>query len=80
MSIMTESSQREQKGDDRPIGECLDEFWAAGDALETVWIRPRTSAVADAALSRLAQPPAGLDRIHGELTDGYIEMTDDEVS
>ena len=78
------SGDREQsegafkKGDDRPIGECLDEFWAAGETLEEVKIRPGKSEVPAAALNRLGQPSAGLDRVHEELTGFYVEMTDEE--
>jgi uncharacterized Zn finger protein len=63
-------------GDDRPIGECLDEFWASGEALEEVTIRPGKSEVPDAALSRLGQPPTELDQVHEELRQSYVEMTD----
>jgi uncharacterized Zn finger protein len=74
-----QSEEAFKKGDDRPIGECLDEFWETGDALETVRIRPGKSEVPDAALSRLGQSPAGLNQVHEELTQFYVEMTDEDA-
>lgn len=51
-----------RSGDDRPIGACLEEFWTAGESLETVRIRPELSKLPDAALHRLGDPPTGSSR------------------
>jgi uncharacterized Zn finger protein len=62
-------------GDERPIGECLDEFWTAGESLEEVEIRAETARVADAALKRLGEPPAELADVHERVGEYYTEMT-----
>lgn len=67
-----------EKGDDRPIGECLDEFWTAGESVEDVQIRSGTAGVADAALQRLGQPPPGLAEVHERLAGYYTEMTEQD--
>lgn len=67
-----------EKGDDRPIGECLDEFWTVGESVEEVHIRSGTTSVADAALQRLGQPPAELTDVHERVTEYYTEMIDEE--
>lgn len=67
-----------ETGDDRPIGECLDEFWTAGESVEKVHIRSGTASVADAALQRLGQPPAELADVHERVIENYTEMTDEE--
>ncbi|MFB6201423.1 MAG: SWIM zinc finger family protein [Halorhabdus sp.] len=64
-----------EAGDERPIGECIDEFWTAGESLEEVKIRSRTARVADAALKRLGEPPAELTDVHERVGEYYIEMT-----
>lgn len=66
-----------EKGDDRPIGECLDEFWTVGKSVGEVQIRSGTTSMADAALQRLGQPPAGLGPVHETVLEYYTEMTDD---
>lgn len=65
-----------ETGDDRPLGECLDEFWQVGDPLDGVEIRSGTTDVADAALQRLEEPPAELSEIHEPVAEFYTEMTD----
>lgn len=64
-----------EAGDDRPLGDCIDEFWTAEETLDDVQIRSRTPAVADAALQRLGEPPADLATVHDVLSDYYTEMT-----
>ena len=64
-----------QKGDDRPIGKCFDEFWTAGESAEDVHIRSGTASVADATLHRLGQPPAGLADVHERVAEYYTELT-----
>jgi len=66
-----------EKGDDRPIRECFDEFWTAGESIEEVHIRSGTADVADATLRQLGQPPAGLGPVHETVTEYYTEMTED---
>jgi uncharacterized Zn finger protein len=66
-----------EKGDDRPIGECFDEFWTAGESIEEVHIRSGTADVADATLRQLGQPPTGLGPVHETITEYYTEMTED---
>jgi len=65
-----------EKGDDRPVGECLDEFWTAGDSATDVRARSRTGGVADAALQRLGDPPSGLADVHERVAGYYTEMTE----
>lgn len=67
-----------KKGDDRPIGECLDEFWTAGGSVENVQIRSGTAGVADAALQRLGQPPAEFADVHEQLAEYYTELTEQD--
>lgn len=64
-----------EKGDNRPIGECLDEFWTAGESVEEIHIRSGTAGVTDATLHRLGQPPAGLADVHGRVAKYYTELT-----
>jgi uncharacterized Zn finger protein len=66
-----------EQGDDRPLGECLDEFWTAGESVEEVHIRSGTANVADATPRQLGQPPTGLDSVHETVLEYYTEMTDD---
>ena len=66
-----------EKGDDRPIGECFDGFWTAGESIKEVHIRSGTADVADATLRQLGQPPAGLSPVHETVTEYYTEMTED---
>lgn len=65
-----------ETGDERPIGECLDEFWTAGDSIAAVQIRSGTVQVADAALRRLGEPPAELADMHERVGRYYTEMTE----
>jgi uncharacterized Zn finger protein len=65
-----------ESGDDRPIGDCMDEFWSVGESLDEVRIRPGTADVADAALKRLGDPPAPLADVHESVAEYYTEMTD----
>jgi len=71
----TETVQFE-KGDDRPIGECLDGFWTTGESVEEVRIRSGTADVADATLRQLGQPPAELDPAHETVLEYYTAMID----
>lgn len=65
-----------EKGDDRPIGECLDEFWAGGEDAGEVHIRSGTADVADATLQRLGEPPDEVADVHERIAEFYAEMTD----
>lgn len=65
-----------EAGDERPIGDCLDEFWTAGESLEDVTIRSGTVKVADAALKRLGEPPAALAEVHERVGSYYTDMTE----
>lgn len=65
-----------EKGDDRPIGACLDEFWTARESVKEVQIRSGTADVADAVLQRLGQPPAELSDVHERVAGYYDEMTE----
>jgi len=66
-----------QKGDDRPLRECMDEFWTVGESLETVQVRAGTTDVADAALQRLGNPPAELGSVYDSVAEYYAAMTDE---
>jgi uncharacterized Zn finger protein len=65
-----------EAGDDRPLEECLEEFWQVDDSLNRIEIRSGTTDVADAALQRLEEPPAELSGIHEPVAEYYAEMTD----
>jgi len=65
-----------EKGDARPIGDCLDGFWTGEKSVEAVRIRSETADVADAALQRLGEPPAGLADVHETVAEYYSEMTE----
>ena len=64
-----------EKGDTRPIGECLGEFWTGGESVDAIQIRSETVDVADATLQRLGEPPAGLADVHETVAEYYSEMT-----
>lgn len=66
-----------EKGDERPLGECMDDFWTAGESLTSVQIQSGTTDVADATLQRLGEPPAELTAVHEPITGYYTEFTDD---
>ena len=65
-----------EKGDERPLGECMDDFWMAGESLSDVQIRSETTEVSDATLQRLGEPPAALTDSHDVLAEYYAEMTE----
>jgi uncharacterized Zn finger protein len=65
-----------EAGDDRPLEECLEEFWQVDDSLNRIEIRSGTTDVADAALQRLEEPPAELSEVHEPVAECYTEMTD----
>jgi uncharacterized Zn finger protein len=70
----TSSESSFEKGDTRPIGECLDEFWT-GETVEAVRIRSESVDVADATLQRLGEPPAGLADVHETVAEYYSALT-----
>lgn len=65
-----------EKGDERPIGECLDEFWTAGESIADVQIRSGTVQVADAALRRLGEPPTELADVYERVGRYYTGLTE----
>jgi uncharacterized Zn finger protein len=65
-----------EKGDDRPLGECMDAFWTVDDSLDAVQIRSGTTDVADATLQRLGDPPNELDDVYEPVAEFYATMTD----
>lgn len=70
-----------QKGDDRPIGECLDEFWTGdgGEDAGTVHVRSGTADVADTTLQRLGEPPDELAPVHERIAEFYVLMTEENM-
>jgi len=66
-----------EKGDDRPLGECMNEFWTVGESLDKIQIRSGKTGVADAALQRLGEPPGDLTAVHEAVGEYYTEMTDE---
>lgn len=64
-----------EQGDDRPIGECLRDFWQAGDALLEVSIRSRGGGDGSATLERLGDPPNGFD-VTEPVTTYYATLTE----
>lgn len=75
-----EASQSEdvtfEKGDTRPIGECLEEFWTGENSANAIQIRSESADVADATLKRLGEPPAELADVQETVAEYYSEMTD----
>jgi len=65
-----------EKGDERSLGECMDDFWTAGESLTGVQIRSETTEVADAALQRLGEPPEELAAVHEPIAEYYTAFTD----
>ena len=66
-----------ETGDDRPLGECIDEFWTVDASLDEILIRSGTTDVADAALKQLGEPPADLVDVHEPVAEFYTEMTEE---
>jgi uncharacterized Zn finger protein len=64
-----------ETGDDRPLGECMGEFWTVDESLDGVQIRSGTTDVADAMLQRLGEPPATLADVYEPVAEYYTEMT-----
>ncbi len=54
-----------------PLGDCLDNFWSAGNALDKVHIRRGHAEVPDAALRRLGKPPQRIDEVRADLGELY---------
>jgi len=76
----TESEASEgafETGDERPVGECMDEFWTVGESLDEVRIRSGTADVVDTALTRLEEPSVALADVHEPIAEYYTEMTDE---
>ena len=65
-------------GDDRPIGSCIDDFWAVGESASSVIIQSEEMTIADATLQRLGEPPAALTDSHDVLAEYYAEMTESD--
>lgn len=65
-----------ERGDTRPIGECLDEFWTGEESESDVQIRSRSADVADATLQRLGEPSAGLRDVQETVAEYYSKMTE----
>jgi uncharacterized Zn finger protein len=64
-----------ETGDDRPIGDCMGEFWTVGEPLDDVQIRSGSMDVDDATLQRLGEPPADLADVYEPVAEYYTEMT-----
>jgi uncharacterized Zn finger protein len=66
-----------EKGDARPIGECLETFWSGDESFGEIQIRSGRTDVADAALQRLGDPPADLTDVYESVAAYYAQMTED---
>ena len=75
-----ESSQEVafERGDDRPLAECRDDFWFEDEAVPAIQIRSRTGGSADVILQRLGEPPRGLADVADTLEEYYTELTGSE--
>jgi len=66
------------QGDDRPIGECQDEFWSEDEGMPEIQIRSRTTGPVDAVLKRLGEPSRRLTEVRDTLGEYYTQMTNTE--
>lgn len=66
------------QGDDRPLGECRDEFWSENEDMPDIQVRSRTAGLPNAILKRLGEPPEGLVNIQDTLGKYYTQMIDTE--
>jgi len=66
------------QGDDRPLGECQDEFWSENEDMPDIQIRSRAVGSPNAILKRLGEPPEGLANVQDTLGEYYIQMVDTE--
>jgi uncharacterized Zn finger protein len=64
-----------ETGDERPLGECMDDFWTAGESPTDVQIRSGTTDIADATLQRLGEPPAELAAVYEPIAEYYTELS-----
>jgi len=67
-----------EQGDDRPLGECQDEFWSENEDMPDIQIRSRTAGSPNAILKRLGEPPEGLANVQDTLGEYYSQMVDTE--
>ena len=67
-----------EQGDDRPLGECQDEFWSENEDMPDIQIRSRTAGSPNAILKRLGEPPEGLVNVQDRLGEYYRQMVDTE--
>jgi uncharacterized Zn finger protein len=63
------------RGDDRPLGECRDDFWTGDEVVPEIQIRSATPGTAEGVLKRLGEPPTGLADGEETLGEYYTEMT-----
>lgn len=63
------------RGDDRPLGECRDDFWTGDEVVPEIQIRSATPGTAEGVLKRLGEPPTGLADGEEILGEYYTEMT-----
>jgi uncharacterized Zn finger protein len=63
------------RGDDRPLGECRDDFWTGDEDVPEIQIRSATPGTAEGVLKRLGEPPTGLADGEETLGEYYTEMT-----
>lgn len=63
-----------EQGDDRPIGECLGDFWQAGDELAEVLFRSHPDGDGSVTLERLGDPPNGFD-VTEQVSTYYATLT-----
>lgn len=63
------------RGDDRPLGECRDDFWTGDEVIPEIQIRSATPGTAEGVLKRLGEPPTGLADGEETLGEYYTEMT-----
>lgn len=66
------------RGDDRPLNECRDDFWTGEENVPDIQIRSGTTGTADAVLKRLGEPPTGLANGEETLIEYYTELTNSD--
>ena len=64
------------RGDDRPLSECQDEFWSTNEDVPNIQIRSSKTGPSNTVLKRLGDPPGQLTNVQDRLKEYYTELTD----
>ena len=64
------------RGDDRPLSECQDEFWSTIEDVPNIQFRSSKTGPSNTVLKRLGDPPGQLTNVQDRLKEYYTELTD----